>query len=83
MNQVERIIKKWKSIPEESRKLSQHLSELKMKYLSCPYPEEREWIAIDINETKEDLRKLEAEYEYLSEIVEAIGYREVAIWLKK
>lgn len=56
MNQVERIIKKWNSIPEE-----------------------KEWIAIDMKATEEDLMKLEAEYEYLSEIVEVIGHREVAI----
>lgn len=78
MTQAERIIKRWNNIPEESHRLAVDLEKLKFKYLSCPYPEKKEMIAIEIEEKKEERRQLEREYENLSELVEVIGM-EVAI----
>lgn len=83
MTKAERIINRWNNIPEESHRVALDLEKLKFKYLSCPYPEKKEMIAIEIEEKKEERRQLEREYENLSDIVEAIGVREVAIWLKR
>lgn len=78
MTQVERIINRWKNIPEESHRVALDLEKLKLKYISCPYPDKKEMIAIEIQEKKEERRQLQREYENLSEIVEVIGM-EVAI----
>ncbi len=78
MTKAERIIRRWNDIPEESHRLAVDLEKLKLKYLSCPYPEKKEMIAIEIEEKKEERRQLEREYENLSELVEVIGM-EVAI----
>lgn len=82
MTKAERIIKRWNDIPEESHRLAVDLEKLKFKYLSCPYPEKKEMIAIEIQEKKEERKELQREYENLSELVEVIGM-EVAIWLKR
>lgn len=78
MTKAERIIKRWNDIPEESHRLAVDLEKLKFKYLSCPYPEKKEMIAIEIQEKKEERKELQREYENLSELVEVIGM-EVAI----
>ena len=82
MTQVERIIKRWNNIPEESHRMAIELEKLKLKYISCPYPDKKEMIAIEIEEKKEERRQLQREYENLSELVEVIGV-EVAIWSKR
>lgn len=82
MTKAERIINRWSNIPEESHRMALELEKLKLKYISCPYPDKKEMIAIEIEEKKEERRQLQREYENLSELVEVIGV-EVAIWLKR
>lgn len=79
MNQVQRIIKRWEDIVPESQMLTRELKKAEYLYLKCTDEGLRSEIKRNIKDIKGKLKQLESEYEYLSEILEMVKNREVAI----